>query len=98
MRKDRLGFQCGSHPVPAASPVGWGTPGAALDQASPQFSASHPPWHVLGMSPSPAENGQLCCAFAPCPTGTARASTESAGYALMGTFQHCFFLADPLIG
>lgn len=98
MRKDRLGFQRRSHPVQAAQPMGCGMPGAALAQAFPQYSASHPPWHGPGMAPSPAENGQLCRAFAPQPMGTARASTKGTGYAPMGTFQHCFFFADPLIG
>lgn len=51
MHKDRPGFHCGSYPVLAAWPVGWGTPGAALGQVSPQFSASRPPWHGPGMAP-----------------------------------------------
>lgn len=47
-------FQRGSPPVPAAQPMGWGTPGATPAQGSPQFSVSHPPWHSPSTALSPA--------------------------------------------
>lgn len=80
------------HPVPPVQPEGWGTPGAALARVSPHCSASHPPgtaWPpVLLRTPCSARPVLL----------VHRAWPGLPSRALMGTFLHCFFSFDPLIG
>lgn len=80
------------HPVPPVQPKGWGTPGAALARVSPHGSASHPPgtaWPpVLLRTPCSARPVLL----------VHRAWPGLPSRALMGTFLHCFFSFDPLIG
>lgn len=93
MHKDRLGFQCRSHPVPAVRLRDtWGSPG----QSVPSILSVPPtltwPWQV----PQPCRKQPAL----PCLCSLSNRDGQSfhLGYAPMGTFQHCFFFDDLLIG